>query len=303
MYKRQFTLYHLFVSLIILSLFVAVILDNLELDEDIKKIKQLKAREQSAGISEDLPLRLRVFERFPDSPQMTKLNKIASDFSVPKVRESFMRSFIDEEEEESSTMNKVTMNQEQLVTYRKNYPIRLLTSPNKIRTSNFILRKSSVNMIVIDSNYQRLLVGDSGQLFVAEKGQQNDPNQKLTRYDAKSVRRSIRGSIKMKHAFEHLKENGGEITDNPAATVTARNLHDFDIKVLQRKRQQAEMKRTQREEDLRENHPFFDTPLFFVGRESKFRKFCQAIVYSRYKPQFRDPVTGKERKIRYKGIQ
>jgi len=298
-----FTLYHLFVSLIILSLFVAVILDNLELDEDIKKVKQLKAREQSAGISEDLPFRLRVFERFPDSPQMTKLNKIASDFAVPKVRESFMRSFIDDEEEESPTMKKLPLDQEQLVTYRKNYPIRLLTSPNKIRTSNFILRKSSVNMIVIDSNYQRLLVGDSGQLFVPDKSQKNDQSQKLTRYDAKSIRRSIRGSIKMKHAFDHLKENGGEITDNPAASATARNLHDFDIKLLQRKRQQAEMKRNQREEDLRENHPFFDTPLFFIGRESKFRKCCQAIVYSRYEPQFRDPVTGKERKIHYKGIQ
>lgn len=42
-----------------LSLFVAVILDNLELDEDIKKLKQLKAREQSAGITEGLPIRLR----------------------------------------------------------------------------------------------------------------------------------------------------------------------------------------------------------------------------------------------------
>lgn len=44
---------------IVLSLFVAVILDNLELDEDIKKLKQLKAREQSAGITEGLPIRLR----------------------------------------------------------------------------------------------------------------------------------------------------------------------------------------------------------------------------------------------------
>ena len=35
---------------IVLSLFVAVILDNLELDEDIKKLRQLRAREQSAGI-------------------------------------------------------------------------------------------------------------------------------------------------------------------------------------------------------------------------------------------------------------
>ena len=80
-----FILYHLFVTLIVLSLFVAVILDNLELDEDIKKLKQLKFREQSAEIKETLPFRLRVFEKFPDSPQMTILHKIPNDFSLPKV--------------------------------------------------------------------------------------------------------------------------------------------------------------------------------------------------------------------------
>lgn len=80
-----FILYHLFVTLIVLSLFVAVILDNLELDEDIKKLKQLKFREQSAEIKETLPFRLRVFEKFPDSPQMTILHKIPSDFTLPKV--------------------------------------------------------------------------------------------------------------------------------------------------------------------------------------------------------------------------
>ncbi len=37
-----FILYHLFVTLIVMSLFVAVILDNLELDEEAKKVKQLK---------------------------------------------------------------------------------------------------------------------------------------------------------------------------------------------------------------------------------------------------------------------
>lgn len=63
------------------------------------------------------------------------------------------------------------------------------------------------------------------------------------------------------------------------------------------------MKRNQREEDLRENHPYFDTPLLIVGRESKFRKLCQRIVYARYDPRFRDPVTGQERKIKYKTVQ
>lgn len=68
-----------------LSLFVAVILDNLELDEDIKKLKQLRYRQQSAEIKESLPFRLRIFEKFPDSPQMTRLHKVPGDFNLPKV--------------------------------------------------------------------------------------------------------------------------------------------------------------------------------------------------------------------------
>lgn len=69
-----------------LSLFVAVILDNLELDEELKKLKQLRFREQSAEIKETLPFRLRIFEKFPDRPKMTSIHKQPSDFNLPKVK-------------------------------------------------------------------------------------------------------------------------------------------------------------------------------------------------------------------------
>jgi sodium leak channel non-selective protein len=95
-------------------------------------------------------------------------------------------------------------------------------------------------------------------------------------------------------------ENG----DIAASRVTSSRArpHDLDIKLLQAKRQQAEMRRNQREEDLRENHPFFDTPLFAVPRESRFRKICQKIVHGRYE-RLKDPLTGKERKVKYKSMQ
>lgn len=226
---------------------------------------------------------------------MVKLNKTANEFSVPKIRESFMRNFIDDEEEESNTPSgkKATIDSDQLITYRKQYPIKLLNAPSKIRNISSTLKRCCVVSIVNDCNYQRLLVGDSGQLFLPSKGERN------AHFDGRSVRRSVRGSIKMKHAYEHLKEN--EIFSSENAE-TSRNPQEFDIKVLRRKRQQAEIKRNQREEDLRENHPYFDTPLFIVGRESRFRRFCQTLVYARYNPTVRDPVTGKERKIRYKGM-
>ena len=83
-----------------MSLFVAVILDNLELDEEAKKIKQLKVREESSDIKEDLPLRLRVFEKFPERPLMTRLHRIPSDFATPKVRDSFVSKFVYDTEDQ-----------------------------------------------------------------------------------------------------------------------------------------------------------------------------------------------------------
>ncbi|CAF1438038.1 unnamed protein product, partial [Rotaria sordida] len=50
-----FIFFHLLTNSIVLSLFVAVILDNLELDEDVKTIKQLKTRGSSTEIQQKLP--------------------------------------------------------------------------------------------------------------------------------------------------------------------------------------------------------------------------------------------------------
>lgn len=61
-------------------------MDNLELDEELKKLKQLRFREQSAEIKETLPFRLRIFEKFPDRPKMTSIHKQPSDFNLPKVK-------------------------------------------------------------------------------------------------------------------------------------------------------------------------------------------------------------------------
>uniref|UniRef100_A0A1I7W7V1 Ion_trans domain-containing protein n=1 Tax=Heterorhabditis bacteriophora TaxID=37862 RepID=A0A1I7W7V1_HETBA len=91
-----FVAYHLFVTLIVLSLFVAVILDNLEMDEELKKVKQLKAREavckqfhpfincyliyiinSTTSMRTTLPWRLRVFEKFPTRPQMVSMRRQA----------------------------------------------------------------------------------------------------------------------------------------------------------------------------------------------------------------------------------
>lgn len=53
--------------------------------------------------------------------------------------------------------------------------------------------------------------------------------------------RSFRGSVKIKQTYEHLKENGDLGTMN--RTSASRRAPDIDIKLLQAKRQQAEMRR------------------------------------------------------------
>ncbi|EEZ98774.1 sodium leak channel NALCN [Tribolium castaneum] len=310
-----FILYHLFVTLIVLSLFVAVILDNLELDEDIKKLKQLKYREQSAEIKETLPFRLRIFEKFPDSPLMVTLHKVPSDFNLPKVRESFMRQFVYETEEDENSEGGIKKLSEETydskIIYRKQKPLKVLNNLPKVRVENIKLKKTSVSFIINDSNNQRLMLGDSSMIPVPgtkgplkPQGTVNSMKQlriDLKKFGSRSIRRSVRsGSIKLKQTYEHLMENG-DIGVNRVTSNRARP-HDLDIKLLQAKRQQAEMRRNQREEDLRENHPFFDTPLFAVPRESRFRKFCQLIVYARYDARLKDPLTGKERKVKYKSL-
>lgn len=61
--------------------------------------------------------------------------------------------------------------------------------------------------------------------------------------DDRSVRRSVRsGSIKLKQTYEHLMENGDIGAINRVSSSRSRP-HDLDIKLLQAKRQQAEMRR------------------------------------------------------------
>ncbi|CAG0914974.1 unnamed protein product [Notodromas monacha] len=334
-----FICYHLFVTLIVLSLFVAVILDNLELDEDIKKLKQMKAREQSVNINEKLPLRIRIFQKFPDSPQMIKLHKLSSDFPMPKVRDSFLRQFVDEycDNMSGSLADLGSIIEEeaglQPEIYHKTVPVKLLKLHDKSHSENADQKKLRIQDLLEDSSEQRLLLGDSGQIPV--QGIARSTQSIYRRISKRVHRQSIRGSVRLKPALEHLKENGflgGRITDGSGGgglysrhgawasgpNTATPNMHrrtaagtteatptaaaDFDIKMLQAKRQQAEMRRSQREEDLRENHPLFDTPLFAVGRESKFRRMCQRIVYARFTVFQKDPVTGKELKIKYKRL-
>ncbi|KAF8358128.1 nca-2 [Pristionchus pacificus] len=283
--------YHLLVTLIVLSLFVAVILDNLEMDEELKKIKQLKAREQNT-VRTTLPWRLRIFDHFPTRPQMISFKRMTSEFPCPKIRHSFTRCFAEDDEatfvEESGVRENGRLLLRQGTISRKQNEMR-------IRHIGQLSSKNIISNLIDDSNRSRALLSDSTQ-FIAQftrsgtmKGGQH-----------RSRNRGLVSSLKGKHILESLKENGDCRNDDVAPKE--RKEGDIDIKALQQKRAHAEITRNRIEEEMRENHPMFDRPLFAVGRESRLRQFCRAIVYAKYTPNRTDPTTGKAIQIKYKQL-
>ncbi|KAL3309093.1 hypothetical protein Ciccas_012363, partial [Cichlidogyrus casuarinus] len=310
-----FLFYHLFVTLIVLSLFVAVILDNLELEEDIKKLKQLKLREMSAETQQKLPMRLRIFEKFPNRPQMIKMTRLVSDFLLPKVRDSFMRQFaaiaaMEEVEEEAvKEIIAATIRADAHLTTA----FMVMGTTNNIKTRSSSQKKTAAALtaetnaaLAAAKEIKRKVHGLHGEdkiqaiIFIlnestktrmlnAEQLQPSGGRSLLsTQHQIRLDRRSIRnrGGLSANAAKTRATTGtvlGGANTDSASSRHGDRSTGHVDIKVLQQKAQLAEMKRTQQEEDLRENHPFFDKPLFALGRESKFRHFCRILVEARYK--------------------
>uniref|UniRef100_A0A3Q0KUE9 Voltage-dependent calcium channel n=1 Tax=Schistosoma mansoni TaxID=6183 RepID=A0A3Q0KUE9_SCHMA len=318
-----FVFYHLVVTLIVLSLFVAVILDNLELDEDIKKLKQLKLREISAETQQKLPMRLRVFEKFPNRPQMLQLTRLVSDFLMPKIRDSFMRQFavisaLEEVEDETIeemlttiTKSQQTKEQSQLrinslcinpsnanphFNHYNALTKEALPSHTDVETLRAIKRKvhglhgeekfRAIIYLLNESNKTRLLTIEKTS-NIGNRSLLSTQHQ--IRLDRRSTRNRVGNPVGTNKSFRANGEvRGGNPSVTPAhnaesqTTTGNRTSHD-DIKLLQQKAQLAELKRTQQEVELRENHPFFDRPLFVLGRENRFRRLCLVLVEARHK--------------------
>uniref|UniRef100_A0A668AKG1 Sodium leak channel NALCN n=1 Tax=Myripristis murdjan TaxID=586833 RepID=A0A668AKG1_9TELE len=297
-----FILYHLFATLILLSLFVAVILDNLELDEDLKKLKQLKQSEANADTKEKLPLRLRIFEKFPNRPQMVKISKLPSDFTVPRIRESFMKQFIDRQQQDTSCLfrrlpsassSSCDHSKRSAIEDNKYIDQKLRRSIFSIRARNLMEKETTINKILRACTRQRMLSGSF-------EGQPAKERSILSvQHHIRQERRSLRhGSTSQRISRGKSLET---LTQDHSSTVRYRNAQreDSEIKMIQEKKEQAEMKRKVQEEELRENHPYFDKPLFIVGREHRFRNFCRMIVRARFNASKTDPITGAVKNTKY----
>ena len=86
-------------------------------------------------------MRLRVFERFPDHPQMIELSRLPHEFAVPKIRDSFMRQFLNQDDLYSIPME-LSMN-----IYNKRNAVRTLHVPEHRPTGESMKRVAVSNII------------------------------------------------------------------------------------------------------------------------------------------------------------
>ena len=286
---------HLFSSLIIMSVFVAVILDNLELDEEVKIMKQKKMGGESRESTEELPLRLRVFERFRDDPRLVKLSRIktTADFSTPKIRDSFMKKYIDSSGLETHIgvdVGEKIGETSQLRRRRTAIPIKLLNSTisEVDKLSKFVRKQSSITALINDSNRRRTYallspteISPRNQATVGSKQQpasvfrsasrrfrsRPPPSPKQAQGDVKQVMRIASQATGLHSQLSQDENNTGR---------------DFDIQWVRIKREEAQRKKRAQVEKLRENHPYFDQPLFSLQRDSWLRRFLQSMVNARY---------------------
>lgn len=287
--------YHLFSSLIIMSVFVAVIVDNLEVDEDVKLMKQRKMGEETSYTQEKLPLRIRIYERFKDDPRLVKMNrlKFASEFPTPKIRESFMRRFVNTETvndlplELSSEGDEGSTASRLIVTRRTglHLPVELLNSsvPEVNRSTKIFRKQSTVSALINDSNHRRTLAQLS-PTDITPYGKKNTGFRSASRRFRAGGGRGGRAAVTeadVKRAIE-MASGGGKKLHSQLSQEDSHRGKDWDIQTVREKREQAESRRRLQEETLRENHPFFDQPLFALPRDSWFRQFLQSIVHARY---------------------
>ncbi|CAF4148600.1 unnamed protein product, partial [Rotaria sordida] len=173
--------------------------------------------------------RLRIFERFPDHPQMIELSHLPHDFIIPKIRNSFMSQFLNQDNIYSYSPE-LSMN-----IYNKKRTVRTLHKP-EYRPIGETMKRTAVNNIIRDASNQRLLSGDASQVNLASIF-----DNKLSIFAQKNKigldrKNSMRRSDYRLKPVHFIRENGD------IDVLHGRSQDVYDIKVFQYRKQQAELK-------------------------------------------------------------
>eukprot|EP00117_Sycon_ciliatum_P033038 scpid27689/ scgid4571/ Sodium leak channel non-selective protein; CanIon; Voltage gated channel-like protein 1 len=284
-----FIFFHLFASLYLLSTFVAVILDNLEYPESVKREKQLmydKVQEDEGSV---LPLRLRLFRRFKPNPRIVHLNNMPVDFNQPLISETVMRTFIDTGE---------TLRQD----LEPNIPLQTEgasiaeTNVNHVfeRTQSTRSGISFQTITEVPLAHSRRRPGQESNNCGGEvrqttrKGADGSNHYMLATSSTPCIDRAFQ---KGRTLHETIVQRVTEIRDQQVSSEENGDLlfmPEGRASRVRRIQEERQKKRFNEEEKLREDYRFFDKVLFILDKDSAIRKFFQRIADARPPALFQD---------------
>lgn len=281
-----FILYHMLAAVILISVFVALILDNLEFDEEVKIMKQHHLREVT-DINYKMPLRLRIFQKMKARPRIVKMENIGC--SIPKVRESFMSNYLHDilEQDSMDTNLGSRMHDNQFVASDIGVNLLSITTdrPNSL-THKELRKQSSVSALIKLSHQRKCMLDGSASLQQMTSQRRRGSTIRRRRY---SHQQSIGGSILRRDNTiqERALDYGAFITGTLIPTQFRLSLQsdgnsDKDLDAVRQRLREAQCRKEAQLSNLRENFPYFDKSLFFLPYDNKFREFIRQIVHARY---------------------
>ena len=280
-----FILYHMFAAVILISVFVALILDNLEFDEEVKIMKQHHIKEVT-DVNYKMPLRLQIFQKMKARPKIVKMENIGCN--IPKVRESFMSHYLHDIGE--SVVLDSSIPSKRLDSQAVDLGVNLISIQTDTASTypNKQLRKQSSVSALIKMSHQRKCIfdGSSSQL---------NPRTPHGR----------RASILRRRRFSH-QQSFGESIRQPGGISQGQNLDlrvsprriaspyrfqlnstpdgktEKNLDAVRQRLHEAQRSKEAKLNDLRENFPYFDKSIFLLPYDNKIRQVFRTIVHARY---------------------
>ena len=281
-----FILYHMFAAVILISVFVALILDNLEFDEELKIIKQHRITEVT-DTNYKMPLRLRMFQKMKARPKIVKMENIGCN--IPKVRESFMSNYLHDTNESVSFDVNLSSKMKDTQIGARDLGLNLLSMETG-ETSSFSnkqLRKQSSVTALINTSHKRKCILD-GSANMQQRINQG-PRSSTIRRRRFSHQHSFGDSIIRRDNTAQGKANDfGALARNkiPINRFQLSSTSDGNIEknldTVRQRLREAQLRKEAQISNLRENYPYFDKSLFFLPYDNKIRQVVRQIVHARY---------------------
>jgi len=282
-----FILYHMFAAVILISVFVALILDNLEFDEEVKVMKQHHIKE-ATDVNYKMPLRLKIFQKMKARPKIVRMDNIGCN--IPKVRESFMAHYLHDVSESIAFDSSIITRLHDIQSATGNLGFNLIGIEADATSTyqNKQLRKQSSVSALIRMSHQRKDILD-GSVKQLHRRESNGRRTSALRRRQLSHQKSFgQNTIGRKNIMQEQSFDLGVFPRHymPTNRFQLKSTQDGKTeKVLDTVRhrlREAQRSKEAKLNDLRENFPYFDKSIFLLPYDNAIRQMFRKIVHARY---------------------